>query len=266
MEDKKKMSELFKGTKPKIELVSVLNQSFVSNFCQNEVFKKFVEYTFIYILAVNNFGYGSILFLISLWAFRTKKMNVIHMEEESDKIDYSAMPSWVKYPDFESVHWINSLLKQIWPWIPNQWATYFTRIMIQPKIQLILDRMNLEKASGFDIKEIDIGSVPFRLEGIKTYKAYDKAQIVMDVDCSFLDSDAKVHFTLHGIEAEIKEIGFRGTARIILKPFNWLPFIKAAEVYFLTNPYLDYSLGGTYTAYLIVSCFNVMVLRVFHEN
>ena len=247
MEDKKKMSGLFKGTKPTIQLVNVLNQSFASSLCQNDVFKKFLEYTFIYILAVNNFGYGSILFVISLWAFRTKKMNVIHLEEESnDKIDYSAMPSWVKFPDFESVHWINSLLKQIWPHVPNEWATFFTRTIIQPKIQLILDRMNLEKASGFDIKEIDIGSVPFRLEGIKTYKAYDKAQIVMDVDCSFLNSDAKVHFTLHGIDAEIKEIGFRGTARIILKPFiNCLPFVKGAEVYFLTLPYLDYSLGGT---------------------
>ena len=52
-------------------------------------------------------------------------------------------------------------------------------------------------------------------------------------------------FYSKGIQAEIKDIVFKGTARIILKPIiGTLPFVGGFEVCFLNTPILEYQLGG----------------------
>ena len=63
-------------------------------------------------------------------------------------------------------------------------------------------------------------------------KTYDKKflgakmeEIVLDCDVVY-SGDARVIFTLQGISAEIKDIKFRGVARIHLKPLlNGFPFV-----------------------------------------
>ena len=59
------------------------------------------------------------------------------------------------------------------------------------------------------------------------------------------DGEARVNFTLQGISAQIKDIRFRGTARIHLKPLlTTFPFVGGFEMYFLETPSLEYGLGG----------------------
>ena len=113
--------------------------------------------------------------------------------------------------------------------------------------------MNLEKVSGFKIEKICLGCMPAQIKGIKVYDNNKNKnqkddilndEIIMDCDVSY-HGDAIVQFTMHSMNAEIKNISFRGTARIVLKPLiDTFPFIFGVELTFLKMPLLDYNLGG----------------------
>ena len=88
----------------------------------------------------------------------------------------------------------------------------------------ILDLMQLNQVSGFQIKSVELGTTPARINGIKVYEK-DRIstncdvpqEVLLDCDVSY-DGDARVLFTLQGISAQIHSIKFRGMARIHLKP------------------------------------------------
>ena len=110
--------------------------------------------------------------------------------------------------------------------------------------------MNLEKVSGFKIEKTCLGRIPAQIKGIKVYDNYQSAddiikdEIIMDCDVSY-HGDATVQFTMHSMNAEIKNLSFRGMARIVLKPLiNTFPFIFGGELTFIKMPLLDYNLGG----------------------
>ena len=70
----------------------------------------------------------------------------------------------------------------------------------------------------------------------------------MDCDVSY-SGDARILFTIQGITAEIRQISFRGLARVKLRPrLTCFPFVDVAEIYFLKKPALTYSLGGVAAA------------------
>ena len=109
--------------------------------------------------------------------------------------------------------------------------------------------MNLEKVSGFKIEKICLGRIPAQIKGIKVYDINQnddiiKDEIILDCDVSY-HGDATVQFTMHSMNAEIKNLSFRGMARIVLKPLmDTFPFIFGVELTFLKMPSLDYHLGG----------------------
>lgn len=105
--------------------------------------------------------------------------------------------------------------------------------------------MQLESVSGFQVKRIMLGSVPARLGGIKVYnRNVNRDEILLDAEVIY-NGDARVLFTLQGVQAEIKNINFKGMARINLKPvLDGFPFIGGFELYFLNQPVLEYGLGG----------------------
>ena len=104
------------------------------------------------------------------------------------------------------------------------YATLFVKTFIEPQLHNILDLMQLNQVSNFQIKSVELGTKPARINGIKVY---DQARIqagtapaqevLMDCDVSY-EGDARVLFTLQGIAAQIHSIKFRGMARIHLKP------------------------------------------------
>ena len=81
----------------------------------------------------------------------------------------------------------------------------------------------------------------------KKFLGAKKEEIILDCDIVYA-GDARVIFTLQGISAEIKDIKFRGVARIHLKPLlKGFPFVGGFEMYFLSMPTLEYGLGGVGT-------------------
>ena len=56
----------------------------------------------------------------------------------------------------------------MWPNV-DSYATLFVKTFIEPKLHNILDLMQLNQVSGFQIKAVELGSIPARVNGIKVY-------------------------------------------------------------------------------------------------
>ena len=252
-------SDLFQLPPPIIEIVRHTEAIFSSQFVTQYrgIITKLCEWTLFYSLCYFGFGFGWVLFFISVYYLSSQEQKevsqkVIKVENQQELLKecFSALPSWVSFPDFDRVEWINHIISQLWNNV-DSCATFYVKELIEPELHKILDLMRLNQVSGFRVKSVDLGTIPARLDGIKVY---DKKilgskpdEIVLDCDVVYA-GDARVIFTLQGISAQIKDIKFRGTARVHLKPLlNGFPFIGGFEMYFLNMPTLDYGLGGVGT-------------------
>ena len=173
-------------------------------------------------------------------------------EKESDllhSLGPDTLPSWVTFPDVDRAEWINVILRKVWPKfgeISNQVA----KLLVEPKVNEILKRLsikglNLETLSAFKIKQLVLGSIPARVQGIRVYERNTaRDELVLDVEVMYA-GDARIKFALQGLDCEINQVTFRGTVRIVLKPLMpVIPIVGGIELYFLSLPTLDFNLGG----------------------
>ena len=173
-------------------------------------------------------------------------------EKESDllhSLGPDTLPSWVTFPDVDRAEWINVILRKLWPKfgeISNQVA----KLLVEPKVNEILKRLsikglNLETLSAFKIKQLVLGSIPARVQGIRVYERNTaRDELVLDVEVMYA-GDARIKFALQGLDCEINQVTFRGTVRIVLKPLMpVIPIVGGIELYFLSLPTLDFNLGG----------------------
>ncbi|TRY62841.1 hypothetical protein TCAL_08192 [Tigriopus californicus] len=243
---------------PIIEIIRRSEAAFASQWFNDlsPLLAKLLEWTLMFGIGYWGFGYGWILFFATVHFIKFRhakeglsdticaKLSTLTSEKEVIGSSLEHFPSWVSFPDFDRVEWINDILAQLWKSIDG-YATYFIVQYIEPEIRKILDSMALETVSGFKVQKIALGDVPARVGGIKVYnRNVTRDEIILDAEVIY-NGDARVLFTLQGIKAEIRQINFRGTARITLKPIvNTFPFIGGFEIYFLNKPVLDYNLGG----------------------
>ena len=160
-----------------------------------------------------------------------------------------SFPSWVVFPDFDRVEWINIVLKKVWPHIGPASKLIAKRI-VEPRINQLLQKLNfkslnLESISNFKLKDFILGSVPARVGGIKAYdRNTSQEEIVLDIEIIYA-GDARVKFTVQGMDCEINEINFKAVVRVVFKPLiDALPIVGGMELYFISLPSLDYNLGG----------------------
>jgi len=249
--------------KPVVKVIGKTEQLLSSHLVVQywPVILKFLEWSGVFFLSYFGFGYGWILFFVSVYyltnrhqelaAIQTKltRLTALRRRREAEVLaeTLEAFPSWVAFPDFDRLEWVNEILAQLWSNV-DCYATLFVKTFIEPKLHDILDLMQLDQVSGFTIKRVDLGTIPARLNGIKVYDkkhmGSNGEEVLIDCDVAY-DGDARVVFALHGISAQINNIKFRGMARIHLKPLiKRFPFVGGFEFYFLNTPKLEYSLGG----------------------
>ena len=90
------------------------------------------------------------------------------------------------------MEWVNKILDQMWPNV-DSYATLFVKTFIEPKLHNILDLMQLNQVSGFQIKAVELGSIPARVNGIKVYDmtragssdATAGQEVLLDCDISY---------------------------------------------------------------------------------
>jgi len=218
---------------------------------------KLLEWTFLFLLGAMGCGYGYVLFFASVYFIKygarrrhfadtmIPRMSTDQREQDVIGSKMEHFPCWVNFPDYDRVEWINDILVKLWPKFAGGYATEFVTDFIQPEIKRILDRMQLDTVAGFNVKKVHLGRTPARVNGIKVYsRNTGRDQIVLDCEVVYA-GDARVLFTLQGVQAEIKNIVFKGMARIVIKPLlQTFPFVGGFEAYFINTPQLEYGLGG----------------------
>lgn len=151
------------------------------------------------------------------------------------------LPAWVFFPDIERAEWLNRIIKQVWPNV-NHYARAIVRDSIQPALKESLEKYKLH---GFKFERIILGTVPFRIGGVKVYdKNIDRNEIVMDLDI-FYAGDCDITFYLSGMKGGIRDFQLHGMLRVVMKPLiTNMPLIGGLQVFFLNNPDIDFDLLG----------------------
>ena len=160
------------------------------------------------------------------------------------RMNVEDLPSWVFFPDKERAEWMNSILKQLWPYV-NDYVRHTLFNTVEPAVESALKAYKLSPFK-FERERVFLGQVPPRITGIKVYDTNtSRKEIIMDLDMVFA-SDLEIEFKIKGIiPARISDFGLRGMARVVFKPLiSHMPLIGGIQIYFLKAPEIDYTLGG----------------------
>ncbi|CAG9863137.1 unnamed protein product [Phyllotreta striolata] len=169
------------------------------------------------------------------------KATALSSEQEVVLARLDDLPAWVFFPDIERAEWINRIIKQVWPNV-NQYVRELVRDAIQPILRESLEKYKL---TGFKFERIILGTVPFRIGGVKVYdKNIDRNEIVMDLDI-FYAGDCDISFYLKGMKGGIRDFQLHGMLRVVMKPLiTSIPLVGGLQVFFLNNPDIDFDLVG----------------------
>ncbi|CAH2015977.1 unnamed protein product [Acanthoscelides obtectus] len=169
------------------------------------------------------------------------KVTSLSSEKEVVLARLNDLPAWVFFPDIERAEWLNRIIKQVWPNV-NHFVRQMVRDSIQPALRESLEKYKL---SGFKFERIILGTVPFRIGGIKVYdKNIDRNEIVMDLDI-FYAGDCDITFHLKGMKGGIRDFQLHGMLRVVMKPLiTTIPLVGGLQVFFLNNPDIDFDLVG----------------------
>ena len=194
---------------------------------------KYVEWSFMFMIGYLGFSYAWIICLLLTYhtyivskgssTARTRLSAQCSVNSEKDVfqscsgVGFESFPSWVAFPDFDRVEWINVVMKKIWPHI-GQVSNTIAKKIFEPKINEVLQKMNIKNISNFKLKEFILGSSPARVGGIKAYdRNTDREEIVLDVDIVYA-GDPRVLFSVQGMDCEINQVNFRAVVRLVFKP------------------------------------------------
>ncbi|XP_050309807.1 extended synaptotagmin-2 [Anthonomus grandis grandis] len=169
------------------------------------------------------------------------KISALSSEKDVVLARLNDLPSWVFFPDIERAEWLNRIIKQLWPCV-NLYVKQIVRDSIQPALKENLEKY---KMFGFKFERIILGTVPFRIGGVKVYdKNIDRNEIIMDLDI-FYAGDCDVTFYLSGMKGGIRDFQLHGMLRVVMKPLiSSIPLVGGLQVFFLNNPDIDFNLVG----------------------
>lgn len=238
------------GQSPSESIVQVIQRMFLKSF----------TWIGIYLLGFYDFSIAWLITPLFLSALRSQwkkerdaklssaRQAALTNEKEmiETRIRVEDLPSWVFFPDKERAEWVNAIIYQLWPNVGH-----YTRKLISESIEpSIKTALEAYKLNGFRFERVVLGQVPPRITGIKVYERnISRNEIIVDMDLVFA-SDCDIKFCLGKMKAKIMDFSLRGMIRIVLKPIvNEIPLIGGLQAYFLSNPDIDFDLGGIANAF-----------------
>ncbi|ENN70780.1 hypothetical protein YQE_12445, partial [Dendroctonus ponderosae] len=129
------------------------------------------------------------------------------------------------------------IISQLWPNL-NNYIVKYCRGKIQTNIR--------KKFDSFRFEDIDFGSSPPKIDGIKVYnQSVAKDSIVIDFEV-FYDGDCDVNFSMSGAQiGTIKDFQMGVEIRVVLKPLLFkMPVIGGIQIFFLNVPDIEFELEG----------------------
>ncbi|KAK5861429.1 hypothetical protein PBY51_022826 [Eleginops maclovinus] len=150
------------------------------------------------------------------------------------------MASWVHFPDFEKVEWLNKVLEQAWPFF----GMYMEKLLkenIQPAIRLSSSALKM-----FTFTKVHFGHLPLRITGMKAYTdEVDQREVILDLNICY-DSDVDIDAEVQPpITAGVKGLKLQGMIRVILEPLvGQAPLVGGVTFFFIRRPTLQINWTG----------------------
>lgn len=74
------------------------------------------------------------------------------------------LPSWVNFPDYERVAWLNGILRQLWPCVGRSAAAW-----AEGNVDALLRDNKPPWLAGIQMSHFTLGAVPPAINGVKVY-------------------------------------------------------------------------------------------------
>eukprot|EP00898_Chlorokybus_atmophyticus_P003076 jgi/Chlat1/376/Chrsp10S01488 len=156
------------------------------------------------------------------------------------------LPSWVQYPDFQRVHWVDRVVLELWPYIDAA-VTKMVKDMVPDMIKQNIPAAAYKVIEGVNLTDVTLGAAPPLFGGIKTYDTSDE-EVVLEVDIIWVAAArAAVGVTFvrnYGVfPIEVSDIAIRSTLRINLRPLiPVLPCFGKIMACLVKRPSIDFAL------------------------
>lgn len=157
-------------------------------------------------------------------------------------------PPWTKWPDYDRVLFVNSIIRTLWPY----YNAAIGKIAVDATVPIFKDVCSKVPAGllqSIDIERLSLGRHPLAIGGIKAYHTKDDS-CVFEAPLQW-GSALRVRvgvrlkfgpFVVH-VPLEVGDVQVRAVARISLRPLvEELPCLGGAEVSLLELPHYDLSL------------------------
>ncbi|BDA48413.1 Synaptotagmin-2 [Coccomyxa sp. Obi] len=178
------------------------------------------------------------------------------------------LPSWINFPDFERVNWVNMVFTQLWPNL----GAYFTK-QAHPQLDPLLTQNKPSWIKDIKLIKFDLGEKAPHISGVKVYRVDNQTTDEVIMECDFMwagQQDVQilvepvpriVSKALIGIgtvisklirlKVSVMRLIINGRVRITLTPLlNDMPIIGAIQVSLVEMPDFSFDLevlGGDIT-------------------
>lgn len=157
-------------------------------------------------------------------------------------IPKESFPSWVQFPEFERVNWLNRELNEIWPYLNKA-----TSAVIRAQVEPILEQYRPAVFQSLRFQKLTLGTFAPQFEGIKMVESGPN-EIVMEVDFKWGGNPSVILAvqTYLGVPlpVQVKDVEFCGVFRIAFTPLvDELPCFGAVTVALSKKPILDFTLN-----------------------
>ncbi|DBA72057.1 TPA: hypothetical protein ACH3X2_010790 [Trebouxia sp. C0005] len=169
------------------------------------------------------------------------------------------LPSWVNFPDFERVGWLNSVMGQLWPRVNKALST-----MGRQQLDPLMKESKPSWITSVILDRFDMGDNAPQVSGVKVYQsaASGADEVIMELDLGWT-SEAEVSMIVHPmphqawlatpvveilsklivVKVGVEKVTLNGRVRITLKPLmDEMPIVAAMQVAFVEMPNFNFDL------------------------
>ncbi|GJP51801.1 hypothetical protein CLOM_g10938 [Closterium sp. NIES-68] len=177
-------------------------------------------------------------------------LSCVNKEDLRKLIPKELYPSWVQFPEFERVEWINYFLREVWPKLKEAISG---AVMVQ--VEPILDSYRPAMISSLKLTKFNLGHFAPQLGGIDVVET--KAdEVVLHVDFNWVGDPSIILSikTLVGValQVQVKNLQIWGVFRVALTPLiTSIPCFGSVVFALTTKPEINFTLkvaGGDMTA------------------
>ncbi|GLJ11281.1 hypothetical protein SUGI_0150250 [Cryptomeria japonica] len=153
----------------------------------------------------------------------------------------SEIPLWVKNPDYDRVDWLNTFIREMWPYLDKA-ICKMIRDQTKPIIEQYVGKFKIE---SIEIETLTLGTLPPTLQGVKVYDTQEKEMIIEPALRWAGNPNIIVAVKAFGLRATVQLVDLQVFAipRVTLKPLvPAFPCFAKILVSLMEKPHVDFGL------------------------